>query len=70
MINNSKQAWRVGEAVNVGFMRLIVCAIVKTPGDYAPDAYAMQNASGTKFYQFVPHNGLRACESLADAMAV
>jgi len=69
MIKNSKQVWEVGEAVKVGFMTLIVCAKVATPGDYAPDAYALSNAKGDKFYRFVPHNGLSACANLKEAMA-
>lgn len=65
----SKQNWSVGETVKVGFMSLTVCAKVATPGDYLPDAYALTNKGATKFYRFVPHNGLHACESLAEAMA-
>jgi hypothetical protein len=70
MISNSKQVWEVGNAVKVGFLTLIICAKIATPGDYFPDAYAMTNAAGTSFYRFVPHNGLTKCDSLADAMAV
>lgn len=57
MIQSSKQAWEVGQSVNVGFMRgLEVIAKVATPGDYAPDAYLL--ARNAKFYRFVPHNGI------------
>lgn len=69
MIKNSKQIWEVGQAVKVGFMNLIVLAKVPTPGDYAPDAYALSAVGGGKFYRFVPHNGLVRCDSLAEAMA-
>lgn len=69
MIRNSKQVWQVGETVKVGFLSLRVCAAVPTPGDYLPDAYALTNAAGDRFYRFVPHNGLTRCESLAEAMS-
>lgn len=69
MIKNSKQAWEVGEAVKVGFLTLIVAAKVATPGDYLPDAYVLTNKGATKFYRFVPHNGLHACASFAEASA-
>lgn len=58
MIKNSKQNWQVGQTVKVGFMSLVVKGARETPGDYAPDAYLLTNAAGTKFYEFVPHNGL------------
>lgn len=58
MIVNSKQCWEVGEAVKVGFLTLIVAVKVATPGDFAPDAYVLTNKGATKFYRFVPHNGL------------
>lgn len=67
MINNSKQIWEVGQAVKVGFMTLKVLAKVATPGDYKPDAYALE-ANG-KFYQFVPHNGLSRCASFEEALS-
>ena len=69
MITKSKQVWQVGEVVKVGFMSLIVCAKIPTPGDYLPDAYALTNKAGDRFYRFVPHNGLSRRDSLADAMA-
>lgn len=69
MIRNTKQVWQVGEAVKVGFLTLIVCARIPTPGDYMPDAYALANKAGDRFYRFVPHNGLSRCDSLAEAMA-
>jgi hypothetical protein len=68
MITNSKQVWEIGETVKVGFMKLVVLAKIATPGDFAPDAYAMSAIGGGKFYRFVPHNGLMRCDSLADAM--
>lgn len=68
MIANSKQLWEVGEAVKVGFLTLIVKAKVKTPGDYRPDAYALTNVRGDRFYRFVPHYGITGCRNLAEAM--
>ena len=69
MIRNSKQNWEVGESVKVGFLTLIVAAKIATPGDYLPDAYALTNKGASRFYRFVPHNGLTACDSLAEACA-
>ena len=57
MITNSKQDWKVGQTVKVGFMNLTVKEIELTPGDYMPDAYTLQSAKGVD-YRFVPHNGL------------
>jgi len=68
MITNSKQVWEVGEAVKVGFMKLIVVAKVATPGDYLPDAYVLTNSAATAFYRFVPHNGLTRCADKPEAM--
>jgi hypothetical protein len=63
----SKQDWTVGQTVKVGFMTLKVLAKVATPGDYMPDAYALE--TNGKFYRFVPHNGLARCANLEEAMA-
>lgn len=59
MIQNSKQAWEVGEWVKVGFLQLRVTGKEATPGDYMPDAYLLTDKTGTKTYRFVPHNGLQ-----------
>lgn len=67
MIQNSRQTWEVGSVVKVGFMSLRVAAKVPTPGDFAPDAYAMTSLDGTRFYRFTPHNGCERCDSLAQA---
>ena len=53
-----KQDWSVGETVAVGFLRLRVLAKIATPGNYLPDQYALTNSDGTRFYRFIPHNGL------------
>jgi hypothetical protein len=52
----------------VGFLRLRVLAKIATPGNYLPDQYALTNADGSRFYRFIPHNGLARMDSLADAM--
>lgn len=69
MINNSMQAWEVGSVVKVGFLTLKVEAKVPTPGDYAPDAYALSSLDGARFYRFVPHNGCQRVGSLAEAVS-
>jgi len=69
VIRNSKQDWSEGSAVKVGFMTLIVVCAVRTPGDYAPDAYLLRNVNGTALYSFVPHKGL-ATVSLTEAAAM
>jgi len=69
MITKSKQTWAVGEMVKVGFLRLRVMATQATPGDYLPDAYILANQDATKFYRFVPHNGIQGgFSSMADAL--
>lgn len=68
MIQWTKQTWDVGATVKVGFMTLKVLAAVPTPGDYAPDAYVLTDATGTRFYRFVPHNGCERWDTLAGAM--
>lgn len=67
MITNTRQTWEPGRRVKVGFLTLEVVAKVPTPGNYAPDAYALKSDKGA-FYQFVPHNGLSRCSDLAEAM--
>lgn len=70
MISKSKQAWEIGEMVKVGFMALRVMAKQATPGDYKPDAYVLANKDASKFYRFVPHNGLQGgFASLDEALA-
>jgi hypothetical protein len=70
MITKSKQTWEPGETVKVGFLSLRVLAKQATPGDYKPDAYILTNKDATKFYRFVPHNGLEGgYRSMAEALA-
>lgn len=63
-----QQDWSVGEWVKVGFLRLRVLAKVATPGNWLPDQYALTDATGAKFYRFIPHNGVTRCASLEEAM--
>lgn len=64
----SKQTWQVGDTVKVGFLTgLEVVKRIPTPGDYAPDAYALWQPSTGRFYRFVPHNGIARCRNLDDA---
>lgn len=68
--SRAKQSWQVGDTVKVGFVGgLEVVARIPTPGDFAPDAYALWQPATDRFYRFVPHNGLARCENLAEAMA-
>jgi hypothetical protein len=69
MIRNSKQNWQIGATVKVGFLNLRVIGKVPTPGDFAPDAYALESTGGSlKFYRFVPHNGLTKCSGREEAL--
>jgi hypothetical protein len=58
MITDSRQEWGIGCEVRVGFLRFRIIDIVATPGNYAPDAYILENAKGEP-YTFVPHKGLQ-----------
>lgn len=67
---SAKQTWQDGDVVNVGFLKgLEVIKRIPTPGDYAPDAYALWQPSNGNFYRFVPHNGIARCATLAEACA-
>lgn len=67
---NTRQSWQVGDIVKVGFLTgLEVIKRVPTPGDYAPDAYALWQAQTNRFYRFVPHKGIQRCADLGEAMS-
>lgn len=55
MIKRTKQDWRIGAQVKVGFLTLtvIACAAVK---DGMPDIYLLERNGA--YYEFIPHNGL------------
>jgi len=58
MITKSKQNWKIGATVNVGFLKgLTVKDIVLTPHDWQPDEYILESDKGIR-YSFVPHIGL------------
>lgn len=64
----AKQAWEVGQIVNVGFVKgLVVKEKVATPGDFRPDCYVLWQPSTNRFYNFQPHFGLVRCDSIEDA---
>jgi hypothetical protein len=58
VIKNSKQNWTAGQTVKVGFLSLMVRAVIANRGDGMPDAYLLTNAVGDKLYRFIPHYGL------------
>ena len=58
MITRSKQDWKVGALVKVGFLNLRVVS-VRAVKDGLPDIYTLTNFDGNKTYEFIPHNGLR-----------
>jgi len=64
MITRTKQNWSTGSIVKVGFLSLVVKAAIPTPGDYAPDAYILENRAGTQLYKFVPHKGIEKIDLL------
>lgn len=60
----AKQDWRIGQVVNIGFVKgLVVKEKVATPGDYLPDLYVLWAPASNRWYSFVPHNGLSRHES-------
>ena len=70
MITRTKQNWQIGETVKIGFLTgLTVIAKIPTPGDYAPDAYALSHAKTGRLYRFVPHRGIERCGSMQEALA-
>lgn len=54
---NSGNKWTPGEVVKVGFMRLRVLS-ARAEKDYLPDIYTLVSLDGSKYYEFIPHNGL------------
>lgn len=65
---SAKQAWQIGQIVNVGFVRdLVVEEKIATPGDYRPDFYVLWQPAKNRWYAFQPHFGLSRCDSAADA---
>ena len=56
-ITNTRQHWKIGSRVNVGFMRNLKVIRVDAIFDGLPDIYTLESAKGTR-YEFTPHNGL------------
>jgi hypothetical protein len=57
MIKHSKQEWKVGNIVKVGWLTLQVVGI-RSIKDSLPDIYDLVSLDGFKEYEFIPHNGL------------
>ena len=57
-ITNSKQSWRIGDRVNVGFMKNLLVTQIDAILDGLPDIYTLENTNNGKLYQFTPHNGI------------
>lgn len=64
MIKTTRQNWKKGEVVNVGFLRLRV-KTVRAEYDYLPDIYELESLDGLKQYEFIPHNGLHLVAKLS-----
>ena len=56
-ITNTRQNWKIGSRVNVGFMRNLKVIRVDAIYDSLPDIYTLESANGTR-YEFTPHNGI------------
>lgn len=62
---SARQTWVPGGTVKIGFMgEFLVVTKIATPGDYEPDKYLVLHEKSKKFYEFVPHLGLRAPDSV------
>lgn len=61
MVNNSRQNWTPGSTVKVGFMTLRIVS-ARAVKDGLPDIYVLESLDSTKWYEFIPHNGLRRIE--------
>lgn len=57
MIKKTTQKWEPGQIVKVGFMQLRVLS-ARAEKDYLPDIYTLISLNGSKYYEFIPHNGL------------
>lgn len=53
----SGNKWEPGQIVRVGFMQLRVLS-ARAEKDYLPDIYTLISLDGSKYYEFIPHNGL------------
>ena len=56
-IINTKQSWKIGDRVNVGFMKNLLVTKIDFIVDGMTDIYTLESNTG-KLYQFTPHNGI------------
>ena len=56
-IINTKQSWKIGDRVNVGFMKNLLVTKIDAIYDGLPDIYTLESNTG-KLDQFTPHNGI------------
>jgi hypothetical protein len=56
MITNTTQKWRIGEVVQVGFVKGLRVTGIEPQEGY-PDCYRLEGKNGA-VYEFVPHYGL------------
>ena len=56
-ITNTRQNWKIGALVTVGFMKNLKVIRCDAIFDGLPDIYTLESAKGTR-YEFTPHNGL------------
>lgn len=73
MINSATQSWRIGQLVDVGFVKgLQVVEMLPRVAVDMPDSYVLKRLAGgltgtLRWYRFTPHRGLQRRDSLADA---
>jgi hypothetical protein len=53
---HSKQTWRIGDKVKVGFLTGFEIVAMKAVYDYLPDLYLLRR--NDVYYRFIPHHGL------------
>lgn len=70
VINSATQSWRIGQKVNVGFVKgLTVVEMLPRIAVDMPDSYVLKRLcfDGVRWYRFTPHRGLQHRDSLSDA---
>lgn len=56
-ILNKNKSWKIGQLVNIGFMKSLRVLSVEAVKDGLPDIYTLESVKGV-LYTFIPHNGL------------
>ena len=56
-VRKTKQDWSIGSVVQAGFMQVRILGC-RAEYDGMPDIYTVENLSGTKWYELIPHNGI------------